>query len=326
MQGLTQLVKLFNARHPFQFECGASLDRVNVAYETHGDLNAGGDNVILICHALTGEAHIAGKAKYSTEVLKETPVLNSMQENQLGWWDGMIGPGKAFDTEHYFVICSNILGSCYGTSGPTNLNPHSKESFRSSFPQMTVRDMVNLQFSLLTHLGIKRIVLITGGSLGGMQALEWAIMYPQMVKSIVPIATSVQHSAWCISLNHLAREAIVNDPTWNGGNYLAQPEFGLSLARKIAMVSYRSDVNYNQRFARDRLQNNDHMFDDKNLFQVESYLNYQGQKLVRRFDANSYLYISRAMDAHDISRDRSNLMDVLASIKARTLCIGIDSD
>jgi len=320
MKGITKIVRLFDSTDPLRLENGKSLDQITVAYETHGKLNSDGSNVILICHALTGEAHVAGEAVYSDEILKAAPLLRAIKPNHEGWWDGVIGPGKLFNSDRFFIICSNILGSCYGTSGPASINQDTNKPYKTDFPQISVRDMVKVQYALLKKLDVQQITLITGGSLGGMQVLEWAIMYPEMVKSIVPIATAAQHSAWCIGINHLARKAIINDPLWNNGNYQSQPIHGLALARKIGMVSYRSDIIFNARFARERVGN------PSNMFQVESYLNYQGEKLVKRFDANCYLYLTRAMDNHDLARGRGSLAAALASIKSKTLCIGIDSD
>ena len=303
---------------PFLLDCGRSLSSVTVAYETYGELNPAGDNAIVICHALTGNAHAAG--------------LSSRDPKSAGWWDSMIGPGMAFDTREYYVVCSNILGSCYGTTGPASVNPETGSSYAMTFPQMTVRDMVRLQHALANHLGIKQVRAVIGGSLGGMQVLEWALMYPEMVRSIIPIGTAARHSPWCIGLNELAREAITNDPDWRGGDYygLGQPERGLSLARQVAMMSYRSDVSFLSRFGRDRKrpvgESPEERFDFTNLFQVESYLHYQGMKLVRRFDANSYLYISRSMDLHDVAFGRGAMPDVLSSIRTPALCVGISSD
>jgi homoserine O-acetyltransferase len=323
MKGITKIIRLYDSSDPLRLENGKSLDQCTVAYETHGKLNSDGTNVVLICHALTGDAHVGGEAVYTDDVLHAAPLLRTMKSNQLGWWDGVVGPGKLFDTEQFFVVSSNILGSCYGTCGPASLNPDTKRSYKTEFPQITIRDMVNVQYRLMIALGVQQIALVTGGSLGGMQAIEWAIMYPEMVKSLVPIATAAQHSAWCIGINHLGREAIVNDPVWNNGNYEVQPVNGLALARKIGMVSYRSDIIFNLRFARERVGNNGR---PKNIFQVESYLNYQGEKLVKRFDANCYLYLTHAMDHHDIARGRGSVEAALASIRAKTLCVGIDSD
>jgi homoserine O-acetyltransferase len=326
MDGITKIVKLYDADYVLKLECGLALNRISVAYETHGRLNEAGTNAILICHALTGDAHVAGEGVYNKELLDIAPLLAQMKPGQSGWWDGMVGPGKVFDTSQYFVICSNILGSCYGTTGPVSINPATGKTYKNSFPPVTVRDMVEVQSALLRYLGVKKISLITGGSLGGMQVLEWALMYPEMVSSIVPIATAAQHSAWCIGLNHLAREAIINDPTWDNGNYDSQPSKGLALARKIGMVSYRSDQIFNSRFARDQISDNGQLFDNNNIFQVESYLKHQGVKLVKRFDANCYLKLTYAMDQHDVSRGRGTIDHILGSITAKTLCIGINSD
>ena len=299
-------------------ECGGSLSSVTVAYETYGSLNARRDNAILVCHALTGSAHAAG---YSSDDPKS-----------VGWWDNFIGEGKPLDTSKYFVVCSNFLGSCYGTTGPGSENPSTGKPYGLLFPQMTVKDMVEVQKALIVYLGINKIKTVIGGSLGGMQVLEWALMYPDLLDSIIPIATSAQHSPWSIALNDLARQAIMNDPDWRNGDYYehGQPGNGLSLARQIAMVSYRSGKEFNQRFKRDRQKTNGkvstYRFDFSNHFQVESYLRYQGQKLVKRFDANTYIYISRAMDLHDITADRGDLHSVLGSIMLPSLSIGIDSD
>ena len=311
----TQKVRLYTEAEPFQFDIGARLGPVDVAFETYGELNSDGTNCILVCHALTGSSHPA--------------FYNSEDDKVPGWWDGIIGPGKSLDTTKYFVVCSNVLGGCYGTTGPTTINPGTLKEYGTSFPMVTIRDMVRVQKRLMDWLGVKRIQLVIGGSMGGMQALEWAVMYPEIVVRSAPIASGSSHTAWGIGLNEVARQAIFNDPAYRGGDYYAygQPSRGLALARMIAMISYRSPESFSLRFQRDRVYNgNGDFFDFKNVFQVESYLHYQGVKLVERFDANTYVYITRAMDLHDVARDRGKLEDVLAGIKSKVLCVGINSD
>ncbi len=298
------LVTLFTDE-PLALECGKELFAVTVAYETYGTLNAERTNAILLCHALTGSAHASSYGQEWT-----TPE---------GWWESAVGPDKAFDPEKHFMVCSNFLGGCYGTTGPTSIHPLTGKPYGPSFPQMTVRDMVRVQYELIRYLGIERLYAVAGGSLGGMQVLEWALMYPETVERIIPIATSARHSAWSIGWNETARQAITNDPAWNGGHYKEQPKNGLALARAIAMISYRSAASFHEKFSRERTT-------DPEGFQVESYLRHQGHKLVERFDANTYLYIIRAMDLHDITQGRGSLRSVLESIHCPALCIGIDSD
>jgi homoserine O-acetyltransferase len=308
----TQFITLFDEAHPLHLECGEKLSPVTVAYEAYGRLNAEGANAILICHALTANAHAAG--------------LNSPEDKTPGWWDGLIGPHRAFDTKKYFVVCPNILGSCYGTTGPSSINPRTGEPYRTSFPRFTIRDIVAVQKKLLDALGVKRLVTACGSSLGGMQALEWAIMYPEFCDTVIPISTAARQSAWCIGLNTVVRTAIMNDPIWNGGFYSEQPMNGLAIARMVGMLSYRSAEELEQRFGRRRQNPDTDPIALDNSFEVESYLHYQGQKLGKRFDANTYLYLSRAMDFHDVAYRRAPLPEVLYSIKARALCIGVSSD
>jgi len=307
---------------PFLLESGEELPEITVAFETYGKLNMDGSNAILICHALTGDAHASD---YNYHVIEKSDGAPSLKHK--GWWNEMISLGKAFDPSKYFVICSNILGGCYGTTGPASINPITDKKYGIAFPQISVRDMVGLQYKLLSNLGVIKLQAISGGSLGGMQVLEWAIMFPGFVEKIIPIATAAQHSAWCIGLNEVARKAIFDDPAWKNGNYIEQPHAGLSTARMIAMISYRSAESFNKKFGRE-IKPNATTF-DKSLnsgFQVESYLHYQGDKLVKRFDANTYLLITRAMDLHDVARDRGSVSNALGSIKAKTLCVGINSD
>jgi len=308
----TKFITLFDDAHPLQLECGEKLSPVTVAYETYGTLNKEGTNAILICHALTANAHAAG--------------INSPDDETPGWWDGLIGEQRAFDTDKYFVICPNILGSCYGTTGPSSINPRTGEPYRLTFPQFTIRDIVAVQKKLLDKLGVKRLATVCGSSLGGMQALEWPIMYPDFCETIIPISTAAKQSAWCIGLNAAARAAIMSDPVWNDGNYAEQPMNGLAVARMVGMLSYRSAEELEQRFGRRRQDPNRDAYAPENPFQVESYLHYQGRKLGKRFDANTYIYLSRATDSHDVTRDRAPLPEVLGSIKARMLCIGVSSD
>ncbi len=312
----TQKVRLHTEAEPFLFEIGARLGPIDVAFETYGELNSDGTNCILVCHALTGSAHAA--------------VYNSEEDKIPGWWDGIIGPGKALDTTKYFVACSNILSGCYGTTGPRTINPRTMKEYGTSFPLTTIRDMVRIQKELLDWLGVAKIQLVIGGSMGGMQAIEWVVMYPEMVERAAPIATGASHTAWGIGLNEVARQAIFTDPAYRNGDYYAygQPSRGLALARMIAMLSYRSPESFSLRFQRERMyENGDKNFLDlKNIFQVESYLHYQGVKLVERFDANTYIYITRAMDLHDVAQGSGQLEDVLNCIKSKVLCIGISSD
>lgn len=296
---------------PFKLQYGQSLDRLAITYETYGELNNTKDNAILICHALTGSAHAAG-------------IYNG--EGVPGWWDPLIGPGKPVDTERHFVVCSNILGGCYGTTGPSSLNPATGQPYRLSFPRYTMRDVVEVQKVLMEALGIASFKCVLGGSMGGMQVLEWAAMYPERVRSIIPIAIGARHSAWAIGLNEVARRSIMSDPVWQNGNYALehQPETGLGLARAIAMLSYRSFESLETKFGRERVNNARELTEVS--FKIESYLAYQGVKLVKRFDANTYLYITRAMDDHDISEGRGKTSEVLRNMKMPALVMGINSD
>jgi homoserine O-acetyltransferase/O-succinyltransferase len=306
-----QITDVASEENPLGLEYGVTLTQVAVSYETYGELNAKGDNAILICHALTGSAHAAGR--YQREAVP-------------GWWDPMIGPGKPVDTRRYFVVCSNVFGGCYGTTGPTSLNPETGHPYRLDFPRYTIRDMVTVQKRLIDSLGISSLAAVIGGSMGGMQVLEWACMYPELVRSIVPIAIGARHSAWAIGLNAVARRAIMSDPDWQGGDYSfeAQPERGLGLARAIAMLSYRSMESLESKFGRQRISDARTVLDDS--FEIQSYLSYQGVKLVKRFDANTYLYLTSAMDDYDITDGRGRLSEVLRGLTMPALVMGINSD
>jgi homoserine O-acetyltransferase len=304
---------------PFTLESGASFPSLDIAYTVHGALNADGTNAVLICHALTGHAHAADTTLAYGETIT-------------GWFNGLIGPGKVFDTGRYAVICANVLGSCYGTTGPTSINPASGKPYAKDFPQVNVRDMVRAQKLLLDRIGVKRLVTVIGGSLGGMQALEWGALYPDMVDSVIPIGTSAKHSAWCIGISETQRLAIMSDPDWNGGDYVEQPAKGLAIARAIAMIWYRSQPSFEDRFGGKPAGSFDGSGRTR-LFRtiplnhaVESYLRYQGQKLVDRFDANSYIVLTRAMDIHDLGVGRGGVERALQNFKPRLLAVGISSD
>ena len=307
----TQLVEVATPANPLRLEYGGVLERVVVAFESYGELNAAGDNAILVCHALTGSAHAAGR--HSRDGLP-------------GWWDPLVGPGKPLDTKAYFVVCSNVLGGCYGTTGPTSLDPATGAPYRLAFPRYTVRDMVEVQKRLLDALHVQSLASVVGGSMGGMQVLEWGALYPEIVRSLVPVAIGARHSAWAIGLNEVARRAITSDPTWLGGDYRPdrQPENGLGLARAVAMLSYRSFDSLEAKFGRQRVAATRNPLDMS--FEIESYLNYQGVKLVERFDANTYLYLTRAMDDYDLAEGRGRVQDVLREMTMPALVMGIATD
>jgi homoserine O-acetyltransferase len=297
-------------------ECGARLGPITIAYETFGTLNAHKSNAVLILHALSGDSHVAG---YYTE-----------KDEKPGWWDSMVGPGKGIDTDKYFVICSNIIGSCMGSTGPNTPNPKTARPYGLEFPVVTIGDMVRAQKFLVDALGIQKLLAVVGGSVGGMQVLEWCVRYPEMVTAAIPLATTTKHSALAIAFNEIARQAIMTDPNWNGGDYYSgsRPETGLAVARMIGHVTYLSDQSMRLKFGR-RLQNkNDFSFNFDPEFQVESYLRHQGQRFVERFDANAFLYITKAADYFDLAEQHGNgsMVEAFSKTKARFLIVSFTSD
>jgi homoserine O-acetyltransferase len=296
-----------------ELESGVRLGPLTIAYETYGELNAAGDNAVLICHALSGSAHAAG---YHGTGAHEKP----------GWWELMIGPGKAIDTTRWFVVCSNFLGSCYGTTGPTSVDPATGRPWGTRFPTFTIRDMVALQRLLLDELGIGRLLAVIGGSMGGMQALQWAIDHPGRVAGVIPIATAGGMSAQGIAFNEVARRAIMGDPLWRGGEYPESepPAPGLALARMIGHITYLSEEAMHRKFGRRRLTESTASFGRE--FEVEDYLRAQGDKFVRRFDANTYLYLTRAMDSFDLVADHGSLQNAFAKCTASFLVVSFRSD
>ena len=297
-------------------ESGAKLGPVTLAYETYGRPDPENRNAVLVLHALSGDSHAAGY--YSPEDPKP------------GWWDSMVGPGKGIDTEKYFVICSNILGSCLGSTGPSSLDPKTGRSYGLEFPLVTIGDMVQAQKRLLDHLGIRRLLAVIGGSIGGMQVLEWAVRYPEMVSAAVPLATAVKHSALAIAFNEVARQAIMADPNWQGGNYYQgpKPSLGLAVARMIGHITYLSDEALRMKFGRRLQDKNDFSYNFDADFQVESYLRYQGAKFVERFDANSFLYITKAADYFDLGIQHGNgsPVEAFSKTEAKFLVVSFTSD
>lgn len=277
-------------------ESGAILPQVQVAYRTWGKLNPQGTNAVVICHALTGSADADD------------------------WWADLFGIGKTFDLSRDFVICSNVLGSCYGTTGATSIDPHTGQPYGATFPEITIRDMVQVQAKLLQLLGVNKIKLVIGGSLGGMQVLEWAVMYPHLVEAIAPMAVSGRHSPWCIGLSEAQRQAIYTDPLWQDGNYDPQnpPNTGLATARAIAMNTYRSWQSFHHKFGREQEPNG--------KFAMVNYLAHQGEKFVQRFDANTYVTLTKAMDHHDLATHRGEYSEVLSKIQQPTLIVAINTD
>jgi homoserine O-acetyltransferase len=294
-------------------DSGLVLAPVDVAYETYGELNQARSNAILVTHAFTGDAHAAGI---------------SHEGGKPGWWDSMIGPGKAFDTTKYFVICSNVLGGCRGTTGPSSIDPTTGKPFGMQFPMITIGDMVRLQKRLVEHLGIERLLGVAGGSMGGMQVLEWAVRYPESVAAAFPIATTARHSAQQIAFNEVGRQAIMADPDWNNGEYYEgkPPGRGLAVARMVGHITYMSDDSMKEKFGRRFRTRGGEAFAFQDEFEVESYLRYRGTQFVDRFDANSYLYITKAMDVFDLTQGLPSLAAAMERARARFLVISFTSD
>ena len=293
-------------------ETGQKLKNVTLAYETYGKLNKDKNNAILILHAFSGDAHAAGW---------------HYGEKKPGWWEIVIGPGKAFDTDKYFVICSNIIGGCKGSTGPSSINPDTGKPYGLDFPVFTIGDIVNAQKKLIDHFGIKQLYAVAGGSVGGMQVLQWAVAYPDMVRNAIAIATSAYSSPQHIAFNEVGRRAIISDPNWNEGDYYGKelPVNGLALARMVAHITYLSDESMRQKFGRKLKDKEKFGYDFSMDFQVESYLQHQGDSFVRRFDANSFLYITKAIDYFDLTKDGS-LDEGFKGVKGRFLVVSVSSD
>jgi len=310
----TQSLLLEETRDGFTLESGAAIGPVTVAYECYGTLNEEKNNAILVCHALSGDAHAAGRHREN--------------DPKPGWWDGMIGPGKGIDTNKYFVICSNFLGGCKGTTGPMSLNPATGKAYNLDFPIFTVGDMVRVQHALIRQLGIDQLLCVLGGSLGGMQALEWASRYPDDTRSVILLATSHYTGAQQIAFDAVGRSAIQADPEFHGGDYnpARGPRKGLAIARMLAHITYLSDQSMDRKFGRTLHRSGSLGYRFGSEFNVETYLDYQGERFVNRFDANTYLYVTKAMDYFDISNGFESLDASLARVKPRTLAISFTSD
>ncbi|MCK9614758.1 MAG: homoserine O-acetyltransferase [Candidatus Omnitrophica bacterium] len=295
----------------FILESKERLSPVVLAYETYGTLNPDKSNAILILHALSGDAHAAGYYK---------------DEEKPGWWDNMIGPGRAFDTEKYFVICSNILGGCRGSTGPSSINPKTNKPYALDFPVISIGDMVAAQKALIDYLGIDKLLTVVGGSMGGMQALAWLVKYSDRIRSAIPIACALKHSPQQIAFDEVGRQAIMADPDWKSGNYYGgkPPDKGLAVARMLGHITYMSDISMAEKFGRQK-KNNIQPFKFTADFEVEGYLHYRGDNFVKRFDANSYLYITKAMDNFDASKDKP-LHEVLSGKPLKVLVIAFKSD
>jgi homoserine O-acetyltransferase len=313
----TQFATLFEPPHDLALIAGARLGPVRVAYETYGKLSPERDNAIFVCHALTGDAHVAGK--------------HSPTSRKPGWWDELVGPGKGLDTDRYFVICANVLGGCQGTTGPNSIDPKTGAPYGLRFPFLTVGDFVQVHSALVQHLGIEKLLAVIGGSLGGMQVLDWAARFPDQMRGIICLAAAPRLTAQGIAFNCVGRRAIVTDPNFHEGDYYSQPSgpnHGLGLARMVAHITYLSEASIEKKFGR-RLQNGDQFAYEllhATEFQVESYLHHQGNRFVERFDANSYLYLTRAMDYFDLAESFGSLEKALGRTDARFLITSYTTD
>ncbi len=297
-----------------RLQSGATLRPFTLAYETYGTLNADRSNTILICHALSGDAHVAGR--------------HSAHDRKPGWWDEAVGPGKAFDTDRYFILCSNVIGGCSGSTGPSSTNPETGRPYGLSFPVVTVADMVEAQRWLLDALDIPTILCATGGSMGGMQAIQWAVSYPDRVRSALVLASTARTSAQTIALNEVPRQAIYADPNWNEGDYYGKepPNAGLAVARMIGHITYLSEKSMREKFGRRLQERERYGYDFATEFEVESYLKYHGNRFTTRFDANSFLYITKAIDYFDMSLGRGDLAQAFTDVKAKFLVLSYSSD
>ena len=300
---------------PFTFRGGQVLPGFSLRYETYGELNAARDNAIVVCHALSGDHHCAG--------------WHSPADRKPGWWNNLIGPGKAVDTRRFFVVCANVLGGCQGSTGPSSLNPGTGRPYGAAFPPVTIPDMVRAQRLLLDHLGVAAVHAVIGGSMGGMLALQFAIEYPRLVRRVLAMATTGRESAQAIAFNEVGRQAIMQDPAWNRGDYALGegPRVGLAIARMMAHITYLSDASMDRKFGRRKRRAADtepSAFDVQ--FEVEGYLRHQGQSFINRFDANTYLYITRALDQFDLEEAAGSLEAAFAPVEAETLIVGFTSD
>lgn len=308
----TQYYTFAEPPYELKLKSGEKLGPITLAYETYGELNKEKSNAILVFHALTGDAHAAGLSK---------------TDKKPGWWDNMIGPGKAFDTDKYFIICANCLGSCKGTTGPASVNPKTGKPYGLSFPVVTIEDMVVTQKHLIDHLGISKLLAVTGGSMGGLEALKWSLLYPDSIASTMAIATNYRHTAQQIALHEVSRQAIMADPDWHSGNYYGKsiPARGLSVSRMIGHITYMSEKSMDEKFGRKLIGKEKLGYDFSHDFEVESYLKYRGDSFVQRFDANSYLYLSKALDYFDLSEEGS-LKEAFAKAACPYLVVSFSSD
>ena len=307
----TEYYTFGNSPKELTLESGEKLEPITLAYETYGKLNKQKSNAVLVLHALSGDAHATGLNK---------------GDKRPGWWDSMIGQGKALDTEKYFVVCSNVLGGCKGSTGPSSTNPKTGKPYGTEFPIITIQDMVNAQLHLIDHLGIDKLLTVIGGSMGGMQVLQWMISYPDRIRSAIPIATTMKHSPQQIAFNEVGRQAIMADQNWNNGDCYGRsaPDRGLAVARMVGHITYMSDVSMAEKFGR-RLKNHGRPFKFGTDFEVEGYLRYRGDNFVKRFDANSYLYITKAIDYFNILNGKK-LSKIFKDLKAKVLVLAFKSD